>query len=78
MILFDGTHMVSDESLDELHAEAERIGLHRDWFQPHPRHSHYDVFGAPKDILTVNCTTRQLVELVNEAVKESTDDHQNH
>ena len=37
-------HMVAD-SLDELHAMAERIGMKREWFQVSPPAStpHYDV-----------------------------------
>jgi hypothetical protein len=33
---------------DELHAFAERIGLHRKWFQPLKSHgaAHYDLFGV--------------------------------
>jgi len=33
MILTDGTHLVSDESRQELHRFARYIGLQRDWFQ---------------------------------------------
>jgi hypothetical protein len=37
-------HMTAD-NLDELHRMAERIGLKREWFQPHPRvqFAHYDL-----------------------------------
>ena len=35
-------HMTAD-TLDELHAMAERIGLQRSYFQPHPRFPHYDL-----------------------------------
>lgn len=31
------------DDLDELHAFAARIGMKRAWFQPHPRHPHYDL-----------------------------------
>jgi hypothetical protein len=34
-------HMTAD-TLDELHAMADRIGMRRDWFQDH-NHPHYDV-----------------------------------
>ena len=34
--------MVSDRSVDELHAFASEIGLRREWFQDGPR-PHYDL-----------------------------------
>lgn len=36
-------HLVSDESYDELHEFAERLGLQREWFQG----DHYDI---PRDV----------------------------
>jgi hypothetical protein len=42
VILTDGVHLASDESLDELHAFAAMIGLRRRWFQGR-RLPHYDV-----------------------------------
>ncbi len=35
-------HMIAD-TLDELHAMAERIGLRRAWFQPSSSAPHYDI-----------------------------------
>jgi hypothetical protein len=35
-------HMVSDRSVEELHAFASEIGLRRGWFQG-GRHPHYDL-----------------------------------
>lgn len=35
-------HMTAD-SLDELHAMAEQIGMKREWFQPHATFPHYDL-----------------------------------
>lgn len=42
------SHMVSDTSLDELHAFAAKLGLKRAWFQPCPPHAvpHYDLKGS--------------------------------
>ena len=44
MVFTDGVHLVAD-SIDELHIFADKIGLKRSWFQNHPKHPHYDVFG---------------------------------
>jgi hypothetical protein len=33
----------SDVDLEELHAFAERIGMRREWFQPHRVTPHYDL-----------------------------------
>ena len=47
IILIDKNgHMVSDRSLDELHAFAQRLQLKREWFQNKPRHPHYDLTTA--------------------------------
>lgn len=35
-------HMTAD-TLEELHAFAERLGLKKAWFQDHKRHPHYDL-----------------------------------
>lgn len=35
-------HMIAD-TLDELHAMADRIGVARRWFQKHSSHPHYDI-----------------------------------
>lgn len=45
MILFDGTHLATTGGLNGLHVFALKAGLSRRWFQDHPRHPHYDVFG---------------------------------
>lgn len=47
MIYTDGTHVITDATLDELHEFAQSIGLRRAWFQDHPRHPHYDTI-APR------------------------------
>lgn len=43
MILTDGTHLMSDASVEELHEFAQSIGLRRNWFQDHLLHPHYDL-----------------------------------
>lgn len=43
MIYTDGVHLISDQSIEELHVFAIRIGLKPSWFQNNPRHPHYDL-----------------------------------
>lgn len=43
MVITDGVHLISDISLDELHAFAASLGFRMEWFQDHPRHPHYDL-----------------------------------
>lgn len=64
MILTDGCHLVSDESVQELRAFARTTGLPPRWFQDH-RYPHYDLFGhMPHRAMAAGAifvTTRQLV-----------------
>jgi AraC-like DNA-binding protein len=48
-IYCDGVHLAAPGHEAALHRFARRIGLRRDWFQPHPRHPHYDVMGGAVD-----------------------------
>lgn len=43
MIITDGIHLISDESIEELHKFAKKLGLKRSWFQDHKKHPHYDL-----------------------------------
>ena len=46
-IYTDGVHLVSDESLDELHTFAIKIGLKRHFFEgTRKNHAHYDLTNA--------------------------------
>ena len=42
-IFMEGSAHLTADTLDELHAFAERIGLRRAWFQPHALAPHYDL-----------------------------------
>jgi hypothetical protein len=60
-------HMLAD-SLDELHAMADKIGMRREWFQNNPDHPHYDL-SQSKRVLAIQqgaleIDTRQLVDLI--------------
>ena len=51
MIYSDNVHLVAD-SLPELHAFAEKIGLHRCYFEGvRKRHPHYDLLNIKKQLL---------------------------
>lgn len=45
MVYTDNIHLIAD-TLDELHEFAKAIGLKKEWFQPHKRHPHYDIWGV--------------------------------
>ncbi len=59
-------HMMSDQvELNELHNMAQKLGLKREWFQDHPLHPHYDMYGF-KRILAVRlgCVPLGTMEMV--------------
>jgi hypothetical protein len=72
MIYTDGVHLVSDESEEELHEFAQRIGCKRQWFEHsigiNPKHPHYNVWGMIlKRALqegAIKCTPREIVPVV--------------
>lgn len=60
-------HMVSDESADELHAFAAKLGLRRSWSQERPKSSahHYDLVPSKRALAVmlgaVEISSRELV-----------------
>jgi len=44
------SHLTTDADLHELHAFAERLGLRREWFQPHVIAPHYDLTTPKRDL----------------------------
>lgn len=44
MVYTDKIHLVAD-TLEELHEFASNIGMKSEWFQDHPSHPHYDIWG---------------------------------
>ena len=64
-------HMVAD-TLDELHAMADKIGIKRKWFQEKST-LHYDVSKSKKKLAiefgAVEIDRRQLIELVQKQRK---------
>jgi hypothetical protein len=74
MIYTDGTHLVSDRSLDELHLFARLIGLKKEWFQFHPKHSHYDIISQHKKALAfergaIFVSSRKIVQICRKNAK---------
>lgn len=49
-VYFDGVHLASPD-IKELHQFASRIGIKRCWFDPNPKHPHYDVTGKRRALL---------------------------
>lgn len=60
-------HMMAD-TLDELHAMADKIGMKRAWFQNNPDHPHYDLSQTKRQLAiqsgAIEIDNYQLVELV--------------
>ncbi len=61
-ILTDGLHLISDESITELHKFAAKIGMKREWFQDKPRYPHYD--------MTVSWRARRAIQAGAQLVTE--------
>lgn len=69
LIYTDGIHLISSESLEELHAFARRIGLPPRWLHNSPRHPHYDLLTADAREAAIRAgaqvrSARQLVEIL--------------
>lgn len=66
-------HMVAD-SLDELHAMADRIGVARRWFQNKPRMPHYDICLAKRALAVqhgaVEIEWREVPKLLRRLMEE--------
>lgn len=69
MIYFDGVHFASNESLEELHREAAKLGLKREWLH-NGKIPHYDVFGSLLKKVKINCTSRELVKACRKVYSE--------
>lgn len=68
----DGFHLVAD-TIEELHAFADSIGMKRKWFQD-KRKPHYDLFGRKADIAYLKgaekVTDRECVRIANDCKKK--------
>lgn len=59
-------HMMTDQvKLEELHEMAKKLGLKREWFQDHPLHPHYDMYGNKRSIaVLIGCVPLETMEMV--------------
>ena len=59
-------HMAAD-TLEELHAMADQVGVARRWFQDKPRFQHYDICKSKRAMAVasgaVEVTPREMVEI---------------
>jgi hypothetical protein len=67
-------HLVSDESEEELHAFAKKLGLKREWFQD-KRLSHYDVTtvkmrAKAKKLGAKIVSSKEIVAIINSLNKD--------
>lgn len=66
-IYTDGTHVISDGGLNELHGWAKQAGVKPSHYQAHPRHPHYDLPKYMRGQHMLNATTvtpRDLVRVL--------------
>jgi hypothetical protein len=60
-------HMVAD-TLEELHAMADTIGVNRKWFQSKARYPHYDICKAKRKLAVeagaIEVDVRKVIEVV--------------
>ena len=60
-------HMVAD-TLDELHAMADKVGMRRAWFQDSQDHPHYDLSQTKRALAVqqgaIEIDSRQLVQII--------------
>jgi hypothetical protein len=67
-------HMLAD-SLDELHAMADKIGIKRKWFQGDASTPHYDICQAKRDMAislgAIVADRKKVVELIRAYRKAS-------
>lgn len=47
-------HMMTDGDIEELHEMAQKIGLHRSWFQDSVLHPHYDLRPSKRVVAVYN------------------------
>lgn len=68
-------HMLAD-TLEELHAMADKIGIQRKWFQNHPNHPHYDICQSKRKLAiqfgATELSSSQLIVLI----KKNRESHQ--
>ncbi|CAB3754523.1 DUF4031 domain-containing protein [Paraburkholderia humisilvae] len=70
-------HMTAD-SLDELHAFAQAVGINRCWYHTGARHPHYDVIEAQRAAAIANgaiaVTQRELMRVARRIARNAVSD----
>jgi hypothetical protein len=77
MIYTDGTHVISDISLDELHAFAKLIGFKKEWFQDNKKYQHYDLTTKRAYIRAIKAgakkiTSKEIIKILKKGIKYGT------
>lgn len=69
-------HMLADTP-EELHAMAEKLGLHRKWYQRDASTPHYDVCKSKRvlaiELGAIECNRREIVEVIRRIRKNKLD-----
>jgi len=66
-------HMMTDGDLSELHKFATQIGMKRSWFQPDPRHPHYDLSPSYRaKAVKAGAIEIEAIEMIRKCVRKQT------
>ena len=68
MLWFDGAHMVSDISVNDLHKNAKQMNIPKKYFYNSDKFPHYDILGKHKWKINKNCSPKYIVKICKKLI----------